>query len=180
MKKIETAELSEIKPPFTIRQTQFLRIFVPLIFSFFVALFVYIYFRDGKNNGLIIFACVGLIFYMWIYHLRGFIQVSDEDILFFRSYNIFAAPHQVFFRNIRFVKMELKQNFFNNGLRFNFYLFIYEKEKEQPFRTLFNGFSKKDQGALIRLISEKAFSAEFDETTENMKKGISPYPNYPF
>jgi hypothetical protein len=103
--------------------------------------------------------------------LRGLIQINDEGMSFWRSYNIFSKPHLVLFKDVGYVKAEVRPNF---GKGSSFYLYIYEKEKDKPFKTLFNGFSKEDQGALIRLIARKSLSAEFDETTENLKKGISP------
>lgn len=104
--------------------------------------------------------------------------MNEESIVFFRSRNIFAAPRRIGFEDIRSVKAELKPSVFNSWTLY-FYLFIFENDKREPFKTSINGFSKADQVALIRLIARKAPLVEFDETVENLKNGISKYPYYP-
>jgi hypothetical protein len=166
----------EIKLPYTIRQTLPVRILVPSCLGFLLSILVYVCFRDGVNDELFPFASGGLLVYLYFISLRGLIKITDESIFFYRSYNIFSKPHKVLFENIINVKAEVKPNF---GKGYSFYLYIYEKEKENPFRTIFSGFSKEDQGLLIKLIAQKSLSAEFDETTQNLKKGISPWTLYP-
>jgi len=128
---------------------------------------IWFYLHDVKFVGLLIIA-YGI--YRGLYFGKIYVRLTDEDILYFNSFNPFSKPKKMSWKNIQRAETGIKVTSFST----RYFTRLYEKENGRLMEINIKWFSKENVRLLGVAFQEKAKQAELDEATKDLARGYVP------